>query len=659
MNRGEDGVPMTTDEGGYAAAAEQRLRLAEMCRRTEMAAEQIGNSGAVKDVTALLERIENEAFHVMVVGDFKRGKSTFVNALLGDRVLPVKATPATAVITEVRFGESPAALLWSEGAVEPETVDPERLIELITVNNASGDERSPYVKAEVVWPLELCRHNVVLIDSPGLNAYATHNDITLTHLSKADAVIFLQHAIAPMSISESGFLEKYLSAHDPFFVFTYFDAIDDHERDDVVASARRRITDLRGEERDRSRFFFVDGKSALRARMAADDEAFRRTGVDVVERELERYLVTERHKVKLLAPARSLRGVARELRRNIPSELKMLETESGDLERRWAAAQQPLRELEAQAQQIALDIRNQTRVLQDRVETLLGGFLAAVADEAPLVAQDVEITTKLGLNPLKAKERAQQVGEEIGGGTAKVMEEKVAHWVSESLKPVIEQDLERLAERMNAELTSFEAALEKLRVDLHGASGAAVAGEGREDEPLTRFLAGVGGFVLSGPAGALVGARFGAKEALRTFLPAFAIGAAWAFTPFGLPVLFAALVAQGLFQVNFAGDRVEKKMREEIGRAMATQMRLSAPKAAQKAARAFATETMEPLQREISQGMSSRIEELTRGVASAREALDQGEEAVERRRGELGRLDEVLNRAEDEIGDLVAELTRM
>ncbi|MFE9993747.1 dynamin family protein [Streptomyces avermitilis] len=656
MNHGEDGLPMTTVEGGYAAAAEQRLRLAEMCRRTEKAAEQIGNNGAVQDVTALLERIENEAFHVMVVGDFNRGKSTFVNALLGDRVLPVKATPATAVITEVRFGESPAALLWTEDAVEPEAVDPDRLIELITVNNASGDERSPYVKAEVVWPLELCRHNVVLIDSPGLNAYETHNDITLTHLSKADAVIFLQHAIAPMSISESGFLKTYLSAHDPFFVFTYFDAIDDHERDDVVASARRRINDLRGDDRDRSRFFFVDGKSALRARMAEDDEAFRRTGVEAVERELERYLVTERHKVKLLAPARSVRGVARELRRNIPSELKMLETESGELERRWAVAQQPLRELEAQAQQIALDIRNQTRVLQDRVETLLGGFLAAVADEAPLVAQGVDITTRLGLNPLKAKERAQQVAEEIAGGTAKAMEEKVAHWVTESLKPVIEQDLERLAERMNAELTSFEAALEKLRIDLHGA---AVAGEGREDEPLTRFLASVGGFVLSGPAGALVGARFGAKEALRTFLPALAIGVAWAFTPFGLPTLFATLVAQGLFQVNYAGDRVEKKMREEIGRAMATQLRLTAPKDAQKAARAFAADTMEPMQREITQGMSSRIDELTRSVASARQALDQGEEVVERRRGELSRLDELLNRADDEIGDLVAELTRM
>ncbi|MET9692106.1 dynamin family protein [Streptomyces sp. NPDC006514] len=658
MNREEDGLPMTTEEGGYAAANAQRERLADMCRRAQKAAEQIGNNGAVNDVTALLERIENEAFHVMVVGDFNRGKSTFVNALLGDRVLPVKAVPATAVITEVRFGESPAALLWTEDAVEPEAVDPARLIELITVNNASGAERSPYVKAQVSWPLELCRHNVVLIDSPGLNAYATHDDITLTHLSQADAVIFLQHAIAPMSISESGFLQTYLSAHDPFFVFTYFDAIDDHERDDVVHSARRRITTLRGEDRDEGRFFFVDGKSALRARIAEDDEAFRGTGVDAVERQLERYLVTERHKVKLLSPARSLRGVAQELRRNIPSELKMLESENADLEQRWTAAQQPLKELEAQAHQISLDIHNQTRELQDRVETLLGGFLTGIADEALPVAQSVDITTKLGMNPLKAKERARQVADEIASGTAKAMEEKVALWVTGSLKPVIEQDMGRLAERMNAELVAFDESLDKLRVDLHGASGAAVGGD-REAQPLTRFLAGAGGWVIGGPAGVLVGSQFGAKEALRTILPTLAVTLAWLCTPFGAPTLVAAWIAQGLFQVNFAGDRVEKKMREEIGREMATQLRIAAPTQAREAARAFAVYTMEPLERQVSEGMSARIEELTRSVASARAALDQGEEAVEQRRTELSRLDELLSQVDEETGDLVAELTRM
>ncbi|MFC5216880.1 dynamin family protein [Streptomyces coerulescens] len=650
---------MSTEEGGYAAAAAQRLRLTGICRQLGKIAEQIGDTGAESLVSDILDRMDTDAFYVMVVGDFKRGKSTFVNALLGAQVLPVKAVPATAVITEVKFGDAPAAQLWKEDAVSPESVAPERLVELITVNNKAHDQRNPYVKAEVIWPLELCRNNVVLVDSPGLNDHESRDEITLGYLRKADAVIFLQHAIAPMSMDETQFLSSYLEAYDPFFVFTYFDAIDDHERGEVTAAARHRITALRGEERDEGRFFFVDGKTALRARIAGDTAAYDSSGVAALESALERYLATERHKVKVLAPARALRGLARELDRNIPHELAMLDSRTGELERRWESAQQPLRELQAQARQITMDVDNQTRMLQERVENLLGGFLAAVADEAPVVAGDVPLTTKLGMNPLKLKERVEQVAGEIAAGTAKRIEEKVAQWVSGSLEPVIVQDLEKLAERLNAELGSFEARLDQLRVDLTGVTGAAAAGERQQEPPLARFLAGVGGFVLGGVAGGMVGAQFGVKEALRALLPTMAIAMVWLFTPFGLPTLIAGLVIQGIVQSNMAGGRLETKMREAVGREMATQIRLEAPKQARSAAKSFTNETMRPLTESINSGLSSRIEELTRSVATAQETREQGAEAVGRRRSELEQLDQQVRRTGEDLDDLVDELVRL
>lgn len=646
----------TTEAVGYGAADAQRLRLMEICRQLGKIAGQIGNSGAESVVTALLERMDSDAFHVMVVGDFNRGKSTFVNALLGAQVLPVKATPATAVITEVKFGEPPAARLWREGTAVPETVHPEELTTLITVNSKERDQRNPFVKAEVIWPLELCRHNVVLIDSPGLNEHANRDEITLAHLRKADAVIFLQHAIAPMSISESQFLTSYLDAHDPFFVFTYFDAIEDTERGDVVAGARQRILGLRGEDRDDNRFYFVDAKTALRARVADDATGYEDSGVAELEQALERYLVTDRHKVKLLAPARALRGLARELDRNIPHELALLETQTAELERRWEAAQQPLHDLEVQARQISLDIRNQTRMLQDRVETLLGGYLASVADEAPAIAAEVPLTTKIGINPLKVPERAQQVTQEIAAGTARAIEEKVADWVTGSLEPVILQDLEKLAERMNAQLDSFEARLDELRISLTGVRDAGRAGERQEEQALTRFLSGAAGFVLGGVAGGMVGARFGAKEALRTLPITLAIAMAWMFTPFGVPTLIGAMLVHGLIKSREAGSRLENKMREAVGREMATQIRLAAPKQAREAAQAFASTTMEPIALDVTGGLSSRTRELTRSVESAKEARQQGESAVEERRAELKQLDALLRRAGDGLGDLVDEL---
>jgi hypothetical protein len=263
------------------------------------------------------------------------------------------------------------------------------------------------------------------------------------------------------------------------------------------------------------------------------------------------------------------------------------------------------------------------------------------------------------MNPLKLKERVEQIAGEIAAGTAKRIEEKVAQWVAGSLEPVIAQDLEKLAERMNTELGSFEARLDRLRVDLTGVTGAAAAGERQQEPPLTRFLAGVGGFVLGGVAGGMMGAQFGVKEALRALLPTMAIAMVWLFTPFGLPTLIAGLVIQGIVQSNMAGGRLETKMREAVGREMATQIRLEAPKQAGAAAKSFVDTTMRPITEAVNSGLSSRIEELTRSVAAAQETREQGAEAVEQRRTELKQLEEQLRRTGADLDDVVDDLVRM
>jgi hypothetical protein len=305
-----------------------------------------------------------------------------------------------------------------------------------------------------------------------------------------------------------------------------------------------------------------------------------------------------------------------------------------------------------------VDIRNQTRILQDRVETLLGGYLASVSDEAPAIAAEVPLTTKISLNPLQGNvaERSEQVTQEIAAGTARAVEEKVAEWVSGSLKPVIQQDLEKLAERMNAQLDSFEASLDEVRISLTGVRDAGRAGERQEEQPLTRFLSSAAGLVFGGVAGGMLGARFGAKEALRCVPISFAIAMAWLFTPIGLPTVAAAMAIHTLIKGKQASGRLEKRMREAVGREMATQIRLAAPKHARETAQAFATTTMEPIARDVTAGLSSRIRELTRTVESAQEARRQGESVVEERRAELKRLEALLCRAGDDLGDLVDEL---
>jgi glycosyltransferase A (GT-A) superfamily protein (DUF2064 family) len=639
----------------YADAKVHRARLVEIGRTIEKIASRIGNAGASATAVALLERVENDVFHVMVVGDFNRGKSTFVNALLGKQVLPVKATTATAVITEVRFSDVPGALLWKDGQAGPETIDPLELISKITVDTNHPDRANPYTKAEVTWPLELCRDGVVLIDSPGLNDHKVRDEITLGYLKIADAVIFMQHAIAPMSIGESQFLSVYLDSYDPFFVFTYFDAIDEGDRAEVVAAAKTRIADLRGDARDDRRLFFVDGKAALRARIAGDVAAFDASGVAAVEHDLEHYLVTDRHKMKIISPARGLRTIARELARAIPPEIALLNTTAAELAERWKAAQAPLSALEAEAEQISLDLSNQNRAIQAKVEALLTSCISAVASEAPEIAKNAVPEERLRLIPWKVKEKAEAAAAEIAIITSRGIEQRIAQWVADSLNPVIEAELRAVADSMNTKIGSFEAGVERLRVDLTGLEVGA-EGQAQEESPMTRLLSGVGGFIFGGIAGGLVGARLGPKEALRTLIPTLLIFTAWLATPWGLPTLVGALVIQALFQGKMGLGRVEAKIKEAVGKEMARQIRLKSHELAAEAAANFAQEALAPIEEAVSEGLSSRLAELSRQVESARVTRERGEADVQRRRAELTDMTGELNKAEDDLSDLIDEV---
>src|SRR5580698_11357262 len=67
----------------------------------------------------LVHKLEEDRFHLVVVGEFNHGKTTFVNALLGQSVLPVGVTPTTATIHHLKYAETPeATVAYSSGKRE-------------------------------------------------------------------------------------------------------------------------------------------------------------------------------------------------------------------------------------------------------------------------------------------------------------------------------------------------------------------------------------------------------------------------------------------------------------------------------------------------------------------------------------------------------------
>jgi hypothetical protein len=153
-------------------------------------------------------RLADPGVRVLVVGEFKQGKSKLVNALVNAEVCPVDDDIATAVPTEVRHGEPPSVVLVHErdGAEQPTSVPFEALPEHVTEHGGSA-EREHLLRAEVAVPRQLLASGLVLIDTPGVGGLGSaHGAATMAALPTADAVLLVSDAAQEYSGPELDFL---------------------------------------------------------------------------------------------------------------------------------------------------------------------------------------------------------------------------------------------------------------------------------------------------------------------------------------------------------------------------------------------------------------------------------------------------------------------
>ncbi|BEL04733.1 dynamin family protein [Actinoplanes sichuanensis] len=155
-------------------------------------------------LTAAKESLADPVLHVVVAGEFKQGKSSLVNALVGATVCAVDDDVATAVPTYVRHGAKPeAALLYEPGRREPIPVADVRrhVLENSDTDRVSG--------VEIRIPRKILAGGLVLVDTPGVGGLGSpHAAASLAAVSMADAVLFVTGAAQELTRSEVDFLQR-------------------------------------------------------------------------------------------------------------------------------------------------------------------------------------------------------------------------------------------------------------------------------------------------------------------------------------------------------------------------------------------------------------------------------------------------------------------
>jgi len=365
-----------------------------------------------------IPRLEAERFHLVVLGEFNHGKTTFVNALLGAPVLPVGVTPTTAVIHHVVHGEAPHARAIAESSSHDVPV--EQVADFV-VGGKAAEEEVQYLQID--YPAAILEGGVVLVDTPGVNDLnSARAEITYSYLPKADAILFLLDAGQILKESERAFIANKLLAQSRdkvLFIINKIDLLDDDEREEALAYARTHL----GKLVDDPKVYALSAERAL----AGEAEG---SGLTHLADELKTFLTEERGRVLLDNALDAGQRASVTLEQSLKVQRRALAMDQEELERRLSALEKDLSSSEEMADKRERQIRESLAGVKAivRRETLEFGKRFALALPGEIEGSKAEDLKRYLPSFMEERFRsfADQQGEELAKRLEKVAEEAIA-----------------------------------------------------------------------------------------------------------------------------------------------------------------------------------------------------------------------------------------
>jgi hypothetical protein len=280
------------------AYRDRRLELGDLIRAALHLARASGDQLAEKRARELLTRLATDRFSLAVVGQFSRGKTTLMNALLGGAYLPMGALPMTSVITTVRYGSRPRAIVRRRASPLPIEVPVAEVAGYVALASTRRAELQ-VVSVQVEVPAEILRLGFEFADTPGVGSAIEINTATTRQfLPQADGVIFVTGFDSPLTEAEAGFLaDAARHAGKLFLVINKRDLVSHADAVGVLEFVRRRLReDLRMGE---PRLFALSALDALQAVVQDDRGRLSGSGLPQLRAELEEFLTTGKTEVFL------------------------------------------------------------------------------------------------------------------------------------------------------------------------------------------------------------------------------------------------------------------------------------------------------------------------------------------------------------------------
>ncbi len=271
----------------------------------------------VGEVEETLQKLKSEKFRVAIVGEFSKGKSTLINALLGEEIQPVRAIACSGTITVLRYGQQKRVVCRYKNGREEEIPFEQYQVKAAISEEAAIEYRSDELGRseieEIIFEhpdLELCRNGVEIVDSPGLNEHPDRTAITSKLLKNTDAVIFLTSALQVLTEAERHLLNVVLKpqlnggnenepANNLFVVVNFIDQLRrEKDKQQVQQLVEKFVQGQNPIIHGENRIHFISAQAALDAILDGIEDDYLKL-FEFFCQSLEKFLTNERGLIKL------------------------------------------------------------------------------------------------------------------------------------------------------------------------------------------------------------------------------------------------------------------------------------------------------------------------------------------------------------------------
>jgi len=273
-------------------------------------------------VNNLATQLESKELKLVVLGQFKRGKSTLINALIGQQLLPTAIIPLTSVATVLKYGKVLKTTVYFLDGTEKPT-------EVADISNYITEPKNPHNeksvdKVEIQYPSAYLQKGILIIDTPGVGSvYKNNTETAYQIISEADAGIFVFSADPPISESELAFLveiKDFLSKI--FFVQNKADQVSPSEQEESLSFTRRIIEDRVSSKG--LKFIPISARLGLEGKTENNPAKLKTSNLSALEENLNHFLETEKEAVFVASLLRKLTSLVDEVSGLLGLEQKAL-----------------------------------------------------------------------------------------------------------------------------------------------------------------------------------------------------------------------------------------------------------------------------------------------------------------------------------------------